>query len=198
MAAASVGWGHRLAALALLVLLVGGVFVLLVDRVWMARYHFYRDRLEQQQVQLERLERMVASREPIQQSIAQIQQDRHVATQYLPRAAPALAAADLQQRIRTIVEAAGGTLQSTQTLPPVDEGSAVKVTVSASIMGDPDSLPKILHGLESQTPLLFVDNLQVSARSTRVRLPSGRFSDHTQVQLYVQFEVAGYLPKAGG
>jgi len=198
MAAASVSWGHRLTALALLALLVGGVLVLLVDQVWMARYHFYRDRLEEQQGQLERLERMVASREPIQQLIAQIQQDHHVATQYLPQAAPALAAADLQQRVRAVVEAAGGTLQSTQSLPSVEEGNAVKVTVSASMMGDPDSLPKILHGLESQTPLLFVDNLQVSARPTRVRLPSGRFSDYTQTQLHVQFEVAGYLPKAGG
>ncbi len=198
MAAASVGWGHRLTALALLVLLVGGVAALLVDQVWMARYHFYRDRLEEQQGQLERLERMVANREPIQQLIAQIQQDRHVATQYLPQAAPALAAADLQQRVRAVVEAAGGTLQSTQSLPPVEEGNAVKVTVSASMMGHPDSLPKILHGLESQTPLLFVDNLQVSARPTRVRLPNGRFANHTQVQLHVQFEVAGYLSKAGG
>ena len=198
MVVASVGWGHRLAALALLVLLVGGVFAVLVDQVWMARYHFYRDRLEDQQGQLERLERMAASREPIQQLIAQIQQDHQAATQYLPQSAPALAAADLQQRVRAVVEAAGGTLQSTQSLPPVEEGNAMKVTVRASMMGDPDSLPEILHGLESQTPLLFVDNLQVSARPTRVRLPNGRFANHTQTQLHVQFEVAGYLPKAGG
>lgn len=198
MAAAAVGWGHRLTALGLLVLLVGGGVALLVDQVWMARYHFYRDRLDEQQGQLERLERMAASREPIQQLIAQIQQDHHAATQYLPQSAPALAAADLQQRVRAVVEAAGGTLQSIQSLPPVEEGNAVKVTVRASMTSQVDSLPRILHGLESQLPLLFVDNLQVAARPTRVRLPSGRFADYTQTQLHVQFEVAGYLPRVGG
>ena len=92
----------------------------------------------------------------------------------------------------------GGTLQSTQVLPPTEEGNAVKVIVSAAINGDIDSLRKVLYDLEAQTPLLFVDNLQVSARENRPRLPSGRFANYTRVQLSTQFEVSGYLRKEGG
>ena len=57
---------------------------------------------------LEQLERMAANREPIQQLITRIQQDRNITAQYLPQSAPPLAAAELQQRVKAVVEAAGG------------------------------------------------------------------------------------------
>lgn len=195
---ATIGWGQRVAALLLLLLLAGGILYLLVDRVLSARYHDYHDVLEQQQGRFEQLARMAAIREPIQQLITSVQQDRTLTAQYLPHSAPALAAADLQQRIKAVVKAAGGTLQSTQALPPVEEGKAVKVAVSVVMNGDTGSLWKILHDLESQTPLLFVDNLQVSARETRPRLAKGRMANYTRIQLSVQFEVFGYLYKEGG
>jgi general secretion pathway protein M len=191
------GWGQRLAALALL-LLAGGALYLAVDQVLVGRYRYYQNALEQHQGRLAQLERMAATREPVQQLIAKIQQDRNVTAQYLPQSAPALAAAELQQRIKAVVEAAGGTLQSTQALPPVEEGGAVKVAISATMNGDTGSLQKVLYDLESQTPLLFVDNVELSARATRPRLPSGRFATYTRTQLNVQFEVSGYLRKEGG
>ena len=191
------GLGHRLAAL-LLLSLVGGGLYLLADRVFVAQYRYYQAHLEQQQGRLAQLERMAASREPIQQLIASIQQDRDAVAQYLPQSAPSLAAAELQQRVKAVVEAVGGTLRSTQALPPTEEGGAVKVTVSAAMTGDTESLRKILYELESQTPLLFVDNLDVTARENRPRLPSGQLASYTRVQLNVQFEVSGYLRKEGG
>lgn len=192
------GWGQRLGALVLLLLVVVGTLYLVVDHVLVARYRFYRERLEQQQGRLEQLERMAASREPIQQLIAKIQQDRNITAQYLPQSAPPLAAADLQQRVKAVVEAAGGTLRSTQALPPVEEGNAVKVAVNATVSGDTEILQKILYDLESQTPLLFVDNLDVSARAVRQRLPNGRLAGYTRVQLNIQFEISGYLRKEDG
>ncbi|MDG4555302.1 MAG: type II secretion system protein GspM [Candidatus Competibacter sp.] len=192
------GWGQRLGALALLLLVVAGILYFVVGRGLIVSYRFYEERLEQQQVRLEQFERMAASREPIQQLIASIRQDRNITAQYLPQSAPPLAAADLQQRVKAVVEAVGGTLRSTQALPPVEEGNAVKVAVNVTVSGDTESLQKILYDLESQTPLLFVDNLDVSAREIRQRLPSGRLTDYTRVQLNIQFEVSGYLRKEGG
>ena len=110
--------GLRVAALLLLLLAVGALY-LLVDRVLVAKYRFYQAHLEQQQGRVAQLERMAASREPIQRAIAGIQQDPAAATQYLPQSAPSLAAAELQQRVKSVVEAVGGTLRSTQALPPI-------------------------------------------------------------------------------
>lgn len=191
------GWGQRLAALALL-LLVGGALYLAVDQWLIGRYRDYQNQLQQQQERLAQLERIAATREPVQQRIAKIQQDRNITAQYLPQSAPALAAAELQQRIKAVVEAAGGTLQSTQALPPVEEGGAMKVTVSAIMNGDTGSVQKVLYDLEGQTPLLFVDNLELSARMMRPRLPNGRYANYTRMQLNAQFEVSGYLRKGGG
>ena len=191
------GWGQRLAALALL-LLVGGALYLAVDQWLIGRYRDYQNQLQQQQERLAQLERIAATREPVKQRIAKIQQDRNITAQYLPQSAPALAAAELQQRIKAVVEAAGGTLQSTQALPPVEEGGAMKVTVSAIMNGDTGSVQKVLYDLEGQTPLLFVDNLELSARMMRPRLPNGRYANYTRMQLSAQFEVSGYLRKGGG
>lgn len=196
-AATTPGWGQRLAALALL-LLVGGALYLAVDQWLIGRYRDYQDQLQQQQERLAQLERIAATREPVQQRIAKIQQDRNITAQYLPQSAPALAAAELQQRIKAVVEAAGGTLQSTQALPPVEDGGAMKVTVSAIMNGDTGSVQKVLYDLEGQTPLLFVDNLELSARMMRPRLPNGRYANYTRMQLNAQFEVSGYLRKGGG
>ena len=189
--------GHRLAALFML-LLVGGVLVLTVDQGLLGRYRYYQGVLEQHQELLARLDRTAATLEPAQRLIAKIQQDHSVAAQYLPQSTPALAAAELQQRLKTMVEAAGGTLQSIQALPPGEEAGAVKVTISAVMNGDTGSLQKVLYDLESQTPLLFVDNLEVSMRTTRPRLPNGRYATYTRMQLNAQFEVSGYLRKEGG
>ena len=52
---------------------------------------------------------MAASREPIQQLIATINQDRNAVVQYLSQATPSVAGAELQQRVKAVVEAAGGT-----------------------------------------------------------------------------------------
>lgn len=198
VAVAAPSWGHRLSALLLLLLFAGGALYVLTDQVLIGRYHYYRAHLEQQQGRLEQLRRMAAIRDPLQQLITNIRQDRVVIAQYLPQSAPALAAADLQQRVKSAVEAAGGTLQSTQALPPVEEGDAVKVAVSAAMNGDVNLLQKVLYDLEAQMPLLFVDNLQASARESRPRLSGGRTANYTRIQLSVQFEVFGYLRKEGG
>lgn len=192
-----VDWKQRLAALILLLIMATGVVYFLVDQGLVARYNFYQDRLAQQQTRLEQLERMAASREPIQQLITSINQDRNAVVQYLPQATPSVAGAELQQRVKAVVEAAGGTLRSTQALPPTEEGSIIKVTVSANLVGDTEILQKILYELEAQTPVLLVDNVDVTARENRPRLSNGRVANYSRIQLTVQLEVSGYLRKVG-
>jgi len=188
---------QRLLALAL-ALLMAALLYAVVTQGLIGRYRYYQNSVAQHQEQLARLERIAATQETLRQRIAAVQKDPGLATQYLAQSNPALAAAELQQRLKTAVDAAGGALQSTQALPPVDEGAVIKVTVSALFNGDTSSLQQVLYALESQIPLLFVEHLEVSARITRPRLPSGRYANYTRIQLSAQFEVSGYLRKEGG
>lgn len=188
---------HRWAALLLLALIIGLGYVL-VDRVWMGQYRFYQTHAERLLDRLHNLQRLTTARPELEKAIQSIRDDQRTAAYFLPPAPPALAAADLQQRVKSLVEAAGGNLLSVQALPVVEEGGVVRVAVSVTVQGDVSLLQKTLHGLESQVPLLFVDNLEVSARQFRPRLPDGKIAPYTRVQVNGQFEVAGYLRKEGG
>ena len=188
---------HRLAAL-LLLALMGGLFYVMVDQIWMGQYRLYQTNTERLLDRLHNLQRLATARPELEKAIQSIRDDQRTAAYFLPPAPPVLAAADLQQRVKSLVEGAGGNLLSVQALPVVEEGGVIRVAVGVTVQGDVGMLQKTLHSLESQVPLLFVDNLEVSARQFRPRLPDGKIAPYTRVQLNSQFEVSGYLRKETG
>ena len=109
----------------------------------------------------------------------------------------ALAAADLQNRLGKIAAANGIVLRSTQILPPQEEEGFRRIAVRVALEGDTGALLKILHGLETAPTLLFVDNLEIRARSGgRVRrAPAG--APAPQVLLLIRFDLAGYIAGTG-
>lgn len=189
--------GHRLTALLLLALVIS-LFYMMVDQVLMGQYRIYQTNAERLQDRLQNLQRLATARPELEKAIQTIRADQRTAAYFLPPAPPTLAAADLQQRVKTLVEGAGGSLLSVQALPAVEEGGVVRVAVGVTLQGDLEVLQKMLHGLESQVPLLFVDNLEVTARPFRPRLPDGKVAPYTRIQLNGQFQVSGYLRKEGG
>ncbi|MCB1775961.1 MAG: type II secretion system protein M [Candidatus Competibacteraceae bacterium] len=190
--------GHRVAALLLLILVAGAFYVGVIDQLWMGRHRLYQTNMEQLVDRLHHLERLATARPKLEEAIQTIRNDQRTSAYFLPQAAPPLAAADLQQRVKSLIEGSGGNLLSVQSLPAVEEGNVVRVAVSVTLQGGVDTLQKTLYGLESQSPLLFVDDLQVTARRFRPRLPDGKIAPYTRTQLNAQFEVAGYLRKEGG
>ncbi|HAS52557.1 MAG TPA: general secretion pathway protein [Gammaproteobacteria bacterium] len=189
--------GHRLTALLLLALVIS-LFYMMVDQVLMGQYRIYQTNAERLQDRLQNLQRLATARPELEKAIQTIRADQRTSAYFLPPAPPTLAAADLQQRVKTLVEGAGGSLLSVQALPAVEEGGVVRVAVGVTLQGDLEVLQKMLHGLESQVPLLFVDNLEVTARQFRPRLPDGKVAPYTRIQLNGQFQVSGYLRKEGG
>ncbi len=188
---------QRWAALLLLALLIG-LGYLLVDQLWLGQYRHYQTHAERLLDRLRNLQRLTTARPELEKAIQNIRNDPRSAAYFLPAAPPALAAAELQQRVKGLVEGSGGNLLSVQALPAVEEGGVLRVAVNVTVQGDVGMLQKTLYGLESQAPLLFVDNLEVSARQFRPRLPDGKIAPYTRVQVNGQFEVAGYLRKEGG
>ncbi|MBL8658929.1 MAG: type II secretion system protein M [Rhodospirillales bacterium] len=111
---------------------------------------------------------------------------------YLEGASEALVAADLQNRVKTVVQDNGGVLNSTQILETTSESGfrrlAVRVRMSASM----DALYKVLYELETQRPFLFTDNIDINARS--VRMPDRK---RESVELIVSFDLFGFMRAAG-
>lgn len=183
---------QRFAALALLIVLLGGMLWLIND--WfISRYRNHGVEIDRLQSRLQTLNRMLATRDDLEGKIRQIQQDPSTNIYALKQPSPTLAATDLQQRVETAVESNGGELISTQILPVVEEEGFVRVIISIRMNGNTEVMQKVLHGLESKTPLVFIDNLQITARTIRRRRRSRNTPPETSVQLTAQFDLAGYI-----
>jgi general secretion pathway protein M len=101
---------------------------------------------------------------------------------------PSLAAAELQNRIKSSVEAAHGELRSTQILPARDEGVFRRISIRGQIAVNTAALQRVFYDLESASPFLFLDNVEI--RSRPARRSSAPEDDPI---LEVRFDLYGYL-----
>jgi len=107
---------------------------------------------------------------------------------YLRAGAAALSAAEAQETIRTLIEGSGGKIITMQVPAARDEGRYRQVTLNVQLTANIIALRRILHAIETGTPLLFVDNLMV-----RSQVPSTfRPGPGGEPEMFVQFDVYGY------
>ena len=104
---------------------------------------------------------------------------------------PSLAAAELQNRIKSSVEAARGELRSTQILPSRDEGAFRRISIRGQIAVNTAALQRVFYDLESATPFLLLDNVEIRARPAR--RSTGAEDDPI---LEVRFDLYGYMRRA--
>ncbi len=113
---------------------------------------------------------------------------------YIKGATDAVAAADLQERIKSAIASTGGELKSTQILTVRDEGEFQRVTLRVAMTGRIVNLYRLLYALEGGRPYLFVDNLDVKARRSRRKKEEAA----ADPKLTIRFDLFGYLkPEIG-
>ena len=100
-----------------------------------------------------------------------------------------LAAAELQNRIKSSVEGARGELRSTQILPSREEGAFQRISIRGQISVNLEGLQRIFYELESTSPLLFLDNVDIRVRPLR---QSNEAATDNPV-LDVRFDLYGYI-----
>jgi hypothetical protein len=102
-----------------------------------------------------------------------------------------LLAADLQNRVKSLVDAARGELQSTEVLPvqDVEEGKFRRIAVRGRMILTVPAARQVLYGLEASAPLLFIDNLDLHAQAVELRRA---WSPEDEMRLDVAFDVYGY------
>lgn len=103
---------------------------------------------------------------------------------------PALAAAELQRRVKQVIEQSGGTVVSSQMLGEKKEQGVGQVVLRVQMRCGVESLQKVLHTLEAQSPILLLDNILLGARPAGSIVP-GRAKEGQQ-QLDVRFDVAAF------
>jgi general secretion pathway protein M len=110
-------------------------------------------------------------------------------TGFLTGPSDAIAAAQLQSRVKAAVEHTNGNLRSIQVLPVREEGPYRRLSVRADSVMDLAALEHVLYEVEASTaPYLFVDNIEVRQEEHgRANKPSDDRS------LGVRIDVSGYV-----
>lgn len=103
----------------------------------------------------------IGNRAGLEAELAQLQQQGRSASGLVEGNSPALAAARLQNDIRTIVESNGGQVRSTQNLPASSINAFEKVDVACDLSIPMSRLKDIVYQLETHTPYLFIDKIDI-------------------------------------
>lgn len=176
-------------ALAILLLIFASVVSAIAFPLWLLNRR-YDLAVEDAAVRLDRYSRIVGMREGLQTKAIEVKA-LEASHHFLKSGSPALAAAELQERAKAILDENGGKLDSIQILPHKDDGIYRQVSVSLRLSAPLSSVKAMLHAFESARPYLFVDNFSVRVTNfSTVRNDSAGESD-----LSVQFELTGYALK---
>jgi len=177
-----------------LILLVGAIAVpyVFIVQPLVEKHREYRDTIAHYQDQLLRYRRIAADRPQLQARYEQLQRDPISQDAYLSGESEALVAANLQNRVKTVIEANGGRLASTQILQSGDEDGFRVVTIRVRMNADIDAASKTFYALEAGQPSLFVDSVDISARQAR-RRRRNRKTVPENVNLNINYDVYGYM-----
>jgi general secretion pathway protein M len=155
----------------------------------------YRDgqsRIEQAKELLQRYEALAEQRSLLADRLAEEQERAASAAGYLTGPSDALAAAELQDRVKSVVEGAGGELRSTQILPAEELEADLgfrRTTLRVHFVVTIDGLEETLYELETGQPYLIVDEVTVRQERARRR----RNEPQAQPMLDVSLELFGYV-----
>jgi len=179
---------RMLALLLLLAVLAAAVAAIAIPA--MQLHAHYQSAIDQRVDRLSREQRIISMAPALQKQMVQLQQ-LNPARFYLRNSNPVLAAAEIQENAKHLIDANGGKLLSMNILPPKDEGQLTRVGVNVQLTAGLDGVEKLFYGLETATPYLFINNLSI--RTINAYTPPNGTAPPLQLQ--VQFDLSGFARK---
>ena len=159
----------RALALTLLGSILVGAYVLVIAPV-VEVYRTTDDAIEIAEALLQRHWALAAQRSELSARLEEEKEQAAAIAGYLEGSSDALAAAQLQDRVKGVVETAVGELRSTQILPAEAVGTKPgtrRATLRIQMVVAIDGLAEILYDLESGQPYVLIDELAVRSQRTR-------------------------------
>ncbi|MGO8914490.1 MAG: type II secretion system protein GspM [Stellaceae bacterium] len=177
--------------LAVLILLGGiALFYLGAVQPLLWDYRTTGEAIADRESAIARFRRVAAELPQRRAQLAALRQRQAASEGFLQGTNDALVAAQMQNRIKALVEAAHGELKSTQVLPVQDEGKYRRITIRAQMTLDTEAAQRVLYGIETASPLLFLDNLDLRAHLGADRRRERTVEDQS---LDVRLDVYGYM-----
>lgn len=183
---------RRVLALILLLAVIVVVARVLIVPMWNI-YSDNRDAIVQMEDSIARYARISAQVGSLRQAVEDLAEADELTRYVLAQESESIAAAALQERVKSIVTTSGGALTSTQVLPAVAEKGFKRVIVNVRMAVSIDALQRVLYELENGLPYLLASDMIILSRNVRKRGRTGQFVD----LLDVRFNLSGYMRDAG-
>jgi len=180
---------------AIMLLVIAVLLVYLLVFHWFILRHWeYAEEIGDLRSQLNRFQTVASQRESLQARLNQIRNSQKDADLFLKEAEFDEAAAAMSGRIGVMVRTQADDscqIVSQQPLRPRVQERFRKVTVNIRMRCDAEDFLQVLYGMETGTPLMLVDDLNIIRPRTR-RRTRGAQTD-TNTMLDIRFNVSGYL-----
>jgi general secretion pathway protein M len=117
---------------------------------------------------LHRQQAILAIKDQVSENLEAINKQFQSQNYFSNQESESLASAELQNVIKMAIGQYGGQLVSTQGLPSENQKQFLKIVVSVRLMTNAEALASVLAYLESNTPIMVIDQLDISPiRSSR-------------------------------
>ena len=179
---------ERIKATGLVIICLLGLLGFVIVPVLTTTDDLYQERqdLEQRRV---KIKASVNKKDAALQQIKIKKKELAESALFYPSVTPALASAQLQKSLTTLITEVGGELSSTQVLAVAKEGPFNKISLSVKLAMDIVSLRKLLYEIDTTTPLLFLTDLTIKQRHKRSS------KSRQQTRLEVSLTVAGFMER---
>ena len=161
----------QLLALSLLLVALGGVYLLIVSPL----LGLYAERaavLENRRMLVPRLRAAADELPSLRARVEQLRAAAGTRKITLEGATDAIASATLQSRIEELATSAGATIGSTESLPAEARSGYRRIGLRYVLSGSYETLVKFLARLESATPPVVIDNLHIHGVLRRPGTPA--------------------------
>lgn len=177
---------HARSLAVLLAIAVGALAWLALIEPWQARNRELDKQIAATQRLIAGFQTVAAARPGLEQQLRNLPKPNPDQSSLFIGSSETVVLADLQDRVRSLVEQQRGVTRSTSVLEGVAEGPFRRIGVRVQVQTTTAGLYRLLYALETMHPLVLVDNLAVQAQS-------GPSSARDDPQLETSFDVIGYL-----
>jgi general secretion pathway protein M len=176
--------------------LLFSIFIIISAVVFIPWYNAINETLEKiedQVYQIQRYQRVIASRDEVLNEVEQGRKKINALGYFFTQETYSLAAAELQKRIKGMVEGAGGDISSTQVLPYKEQDELIRIAVKVRLVGDMEMLRSLLFEISSAKPLMSIEDITIIPKRGK-RNRKTREIEETGL-LTLTLEVSSYMRK---
>jgi general secretion pathway protein M len=178
--------------------LLVGIIILLCAVIFIPWYSAFKstvDEFDDLMFRVKRYERVIASRDEVLREVEQGREKVNALGYFYTQETSSLVAAELQKRIKAIVQRAGGDITSTQVLPHKDRDELLQITVKVRLSGDMEMLRSLLYDIEVAKPLLTIEEMNITPKTSAFRRRNKAKKNAQNDKVTVTLQIAGYMRK---